>query len=207
MATQPSNDDALPPRHQLIADRFLETGDYDLAGRAGGYSRGSAADRARQILNMPGVKAYVDAKKRKDDLAGVPIEDQNRRILNRLNEVLEGNVADFIKVDENGNPTLDFSAATREQMSALSNVKVKERKIYDRNGRVIGTERSGSFQMLDKLRAAEMLGKHTGLFKPEEHKIVMDVADRLLAARARVKAAQADTDDGDIIDGEVVGDE
>lgn len=198
-----SNDATLPPKYLAVATVYLETGDYDLAGRAAGYSRASAESRARQVLAMPSVRAYVEAKQRNSD--EVTTEEQNKRILDRLNEVLDGNVADFITIDEDGQPTLDFSNATRQQMAAISNVRVKERKIYDRNGRVTGTERSSSFALLDKLRAAELLGKQGGLFKPDEQRVVLDVADRLLAARQRVLAADLDSEKNLLTGGEGTG--
>lgn len=196
MANATANDDTLPPKYMAVATTYLETGDYDLAGRSAGYSRASAATRAQQILAMPSVRSYVEAKQRsKPQLTD---EEQNRRILGRLNEVLDGNIADFITVDEDGQPQMDFSKATRAQLAALSNFRVSETKQYDRNGRVVGVKRQSSFALLDKLRAAELLGKQSGLFKPEEHRVVMDVADRLLAARARVLQASGTVLDGDL---------
>lgn len=174
---------------------YLDTGDLSLAGRAAGYSRASAESRAKQIVSLPQVKAYIESKQRSS--AVTEQTDIAEQVMVRLGEVLNGNIADFYTIDDKGQPILDLSKASREQMAAIRNIKVKERKLYDRNGSVIGVEKQSSLDLLDKLRAAELMGKQAGLFKPDEQRIVLDVADRLLAARQRVLVARGDAATGD----------
>lgn len=195
----PSNDNTLPPKYLALATVYLDTGDLALAGRAAGFSRASAEQRARQILAMPSVKAFVDSKQRSNaEAEQEEVLDTAGKVMARLEEVLDGNVADYFTIGADGQPILDLSKATRKQMAALKNIKVKERKLYDRNGSVIGIEKQSSLELLDKLRAAELMGRQAGLFKPDEQRVVLDVADRLLAARQRVLSSVAAERDGDL---------
>lgn len=100
--------------------------------------------------------------------------------------IAHSNVDDFTRLNKDGDLEVDFSRATREQLGAVSSVKVKKRKIYDNRGNVVGEEHQSEFRLWDKLRAAELLGKHSGFLAEPEQKIVVDVADRLLRARSRV---------------------
>jgi len=95
------------------------------------------------------------------------------------------NIADFITVDADGLPQVDFSRATEEQLRAISNVASKRTTRTDRDGGVT-VEVSSRFAMADKYRGLELLGRSMGMFRDAEQRIVVDVADRLLHARARL---------------------
>ncbi len=96
------------------------------------------------------------------------------------------NIGDFIRVDDDGLPQVDFSGATPEQLKAISSIATKRRTTTDKDGRVTEDQES-KFTMTDKYRGLELLGKHLGLFKEAEQRVVVDVADRLLNARMRMK--------------------
>lgn len=102
------------------------------------------------------------------------------------------NIADFITVDANGHPQVDFSTATPEQLRAITSVASKNRSIYDKDGRKVADEQTSRFTMADKYKGLELLGKHIGMFKEPETRVVLDVADRLLLARRRLASLGAD---------------
>lgn len=81
---------------------------------------------------------------------------------------------------------VDFSTATPAQLRAITKIKNKTRTVYSPKGDVVGVEQNNEFSIADKYRGLEMLGKHIGMWKTEEQKIVVDVADRLLESRKRL---------------------
>jgi phage terminase small subunit len=76
----------------------------------------------------------------------------------RLSAQAKADASDFITIDEQGYPKLDFERAKREGKLHLI------KKLYqDRNGR-------WRLELLDSTRALELIGKHHGLFV-ERHEI------------------------------------
>lgn len=95
------------------------------------------------------------------------------------------NIEDLIVIDENGLPQVDFSTATRDQLAAVTRITNKRREVYNGKGEHVATEEQSGFVLADKYRGLELLGRHVGLFKNEEQRVVVDVADRLLQSRER----------------------
>lgn len=174
------------PRHKAFADTYLRGGSATSAAREVGYSAKTAGVQAAQLLKKPEISAYVAwHRSRATEITGVNKE----RITEELGRLAFSNVADFTRLNADGDLEVDFSGATREQLSAVSGVKVKKRKIYDNRGNQVGEEHTSEFKLWDKIRAAELLGKDIGMFKEPEQKVVVDIADRLLMARQRIRQA------------------
>ena len=173
-------------RRKAFADAYLRSGSATSAAKEAGYSPRSASAQGSQLLKHADISAYIDYHKSKaTEIAGT----SKTRITEELSRLAFSNVADFTRLNSEGDLEVDFSGATREQLSAVSGVKVKKRKIYSAKGELVGEEHQSEFKLWDKIRAAELLGKDIGMFKEPEQKIVVDVADRLLAARQRIRAA------------------
>lgn len=109
------------------------------------------------------------------------------RVVKEMEALAFANIKDFIRVDEDGLPQVDFSTATEEQLRAISNVASKTTTRRDKDGGVT-VEVSSRFAMADKYRGLELLGRTMGMFKDGESRVVIDVADRLLHARRRLSA-------------------
>ena len=171
------------PKHKMLADIYLRGGSATQAAIEAGYSVRTAGVQGAGILKRPEVAAYVrHHKATSTEITGISSE----QITKELKSIALSNVADFTRLDDEGNLQVDFSRATREQLAAVSSVKTKHRTIYDNRGNAIATEQQSEFKLWDKLRAAELLGKDLGMFKEPEQRVVVDVADRLLRARSRV---------------------
>lgn len=119
-------------------------------------------------------------------------EELSNKVIQELHDMAFANIADFITVDEAGLPQVDFSTATPEQLKAITSIKTKLSTRYDKDGNQVGTEQEANFGLADKYRGLELLGKHLGLFKADEQRVVVDVADRLLAARRRLTELPSD---------------
>lgn len=90
--------------------------------------------------------------------AGVTVE----RIITELATLGFSNMADYMRVGPEGDPTLDFSALSRDQASALHEVTVETSKVPgDKEGREV---QKVKFRLYDKRAALVDLGKHLGMF-------------------------------------------
>jgi phage terminase small subunit len=174
---------ALSPQHKKFADEFLATNKVSASAVAAGYSARSAHVQGNRLLKRPDVQQYIAGAVAKADEQA---EELSAQVIRELKTMAFANVADFITIDEDGKPQIDFSKVTPEQLRAISSVKSKTSRKFNGKGEHIATDSESAFVMADKYRGLELLGRHAGLFKTEEHRLVVDVADRLLAARRRL---------------------
>lgn len=173
----------LREKYRIFADAIVDGKSGAKSAEEAGYKGYNLSVQANKLLKLPEIQAYIAAKKAK---IANKTEYDATKWRRELIAVAHSNVADFTRLNEDGDLEVDFSGATREQLAAVSAVKVKKRKIYDNRGNVVGEEHNSEFRLWDKLRAAELLGRHSGFLAEPEQKIVVDVADRLLRARSRV---------------------
>lgn len=176
----------LKPSHKVFADTYLVTGSIIKSAIKAGYSKTSAHVTGSKIIRRPDVQAYLQEKANK---VSEETEDLQSRVLKEFETLAFANIADFIRIDKEGLPQVDFSSATPEQLKAITSVASKRETTRTRGGDVILKE-SSRFNMADKQRALENLGRHLGMFKEPEQRVVVDVADRLLIARQRFLAAE-----------------
>ena len=177
----------LHPQHKLFADKYLSCGNITQSAKDAGYSERSAHTSGHRLLKRPDVQEYL--AQRGEELS-TETKDLQTRWLEETERLAFASIADFIRIDEYGKPQVDFSNATEEQLRAIAAVKSKSRKVYNNKGEHIATEDEASFVLGDKYRGLDMIAKHLGLYKAEEQRVVVDVADRLLAARQRLAAAE-----------------
>jgi phage terminase small subunit len=177
------DDSDILPRYKKFAEKYLETGKISASARFAGYAESSAHVSGNRLLKKPEVQQYL--AQRGNELTAQQ-EELSAKVIRELDTMAFANIADFITIDKDGKPHVDFSTATPEQLRAIASIKSKVSKRYDKDGKHIATEEESAFVMADKYRGLELLGKHLGLFKAEEQRVVVDVADRLVAARMRV---------------------
>lgn len=191
----PNTLDGLNEKQSSFVAHYLSGMTQRNAAIAAGYSPKSADSLASQTMANPRVKEAIEAQRAKLAKKSATIQE---KILDELQDMAFFNAEDVTVVDEDGQVQIDFSRAERRHYKVLTKVKTKTRQIYDNRGKVVGTEKSSEIGLADKYRGLEMLGRHAGLFKTEEQRVVIDVADRLLAARARVmRGPLLEHDDGD----------
>lgn len=186
----------LDPKHKILADRFLATGKKQQSAIDAGYAKNGAHVTASRILKRPDVQEYLRVTSerllKKEEKAE---EDSlQARVLKELEAMSFANIEDFISINSDGEPEVNFSKATREQLKAITSVASKRRTTRTRSGDVV-EEKESKFSMADKYRGLELIMKHTGMLKPDEHKVTIDVADRLLLARQRMQRIEDQSDD------------
>lgn len=188
---------AFDPRHKKFADHYLRTGKVSASAIHAGFSPKSAHVTGNRLLKRPDVLSYLQAQGNK---VAKQEETLQAKVINEFAAMAFANIADFISIDDSGKPRVDFSSATPEQLKAIASVTAKSRSTYGKEGELVATEDTVGFAMADKYRGLEALGKHLGLFKADEQRVVVDVADRLLAARQRIR-------DAGVVDVEIENDE
>lgn len=179
----------LAPKHKKFADEYLSCGNASEAARRAGYSKKSAGVQGNKLVKRADVKLYLAEAAEKHSAEQTPLLE---RWLSETEALAFANIGDYITVDEDGIPQVDFSNATPEQLKAVASIASKSRTYYDKDGNNLGTEKSSRFVMSDKYRGLDMIARHLGLYKETESKVVIDVADRLIEARKRYAAISAD---------------
>lgn len=173
----------LGDKYKIFADGVLAGKSQRRAAIDAGWKAETADVTGSKLVRRPDVAEYLRIMRARTAESNEYDATKWRR---ELINIAHSNVADFTRLNKDGDLEVDFSGATREQLGAVSGVKVKKRKIYDNRGNVVGEEHQSEFRLWDKLRAAELLGKHSGFLAEPEQRVVVDVADRLLRARSRV---------------------
>ena len=146
------------PKHKLFADGFIAGKNATRAYIDAGYSATNAGVHAAALRKRPEIAAYIAAKQaqmtEESDYSAA-------KWAKELRGLAHSNIEDFTRLDEEtGDRHVDFRNATREQLAAVSSIKTKKRKIYDNRGNLVGEEHQSEFRLWDKLRAAELLGRH-----------------------------------------------
>lgn len=176
---------ALTPKQRLFVDHILLGKSAAQAHIDAGYSVRCAHVEGPRTLSKPAVEAEILRRR-----APLEIKTQNiqERILEELEAMAFANIEDLTSLNDDGHRDVDMSNATRAQLASVTKIVNKTRKVYNAKGDHIATEEQRGFTLADKYRGLELLGKHAGLFKNEDQRVVVDVADRLLEARQRIQA-------------------
>jgi phage terminase small subunit len=145
-------------KHELFAQELAKGKTADEAYVLAGFkaNRGNAAtlkakqsilDRVNEILERAAVRAEITVA----------------RVLEELGKIGFSNMADYMRSSDQGDPYLDFSALTRDQAAALSEVTVEDFK--EGRGENARDVRRVKFKLADKRAALVDIGKHLGMFK------------------------------------------
>lgn len=177
----------LDPRHKKFADNYIVTGQMSKSAVKAGYSPKSAHVAANRLIKRADVQQYLREQTSK---VAEQTEDLQSRVVKELESIAFFNFGDFIRIEEDGTPVLDLSNATPEQTKAISSL-ASSRKVTRTKGGDVIEERNIQLRSNDKLRGLDLLGQTMGMYKQtQEHKVTLDVADRLLAARRRYMAIE-----------------
>ena len=120
---------------------------------------------AHRLIHEPAVEAELARRQAKlAEKAGVTVEG----IVQELAKLGFANMADYMRVGADGDPSLDFSKLTRDQAAALAEVTVEDFK--DGRGEEARDVRRVKFKLADKRAALVDLGKWLQMFiEKHEH--------------------------------------
>lgn len=146
------------PRQAAFIDQYMVDRNATQAAIRAGYAKRAAGVEGSRLLANAKIRSEID---RRIAATAEKLEVTAERVVRELAKVAFANMADYMRANADGSPVLDFSALTRDQAAALGSVTVEEFKDGRSDKREV---RRTKFQMWDKPRALELLGKHFKLF-------------------------------------------
>jgi len=175
--------DTLNPKQQRFVEEYLIDLNATQAAIRAGYSKKTAKSQGQRLLTHVDIKTAIDEAKRQRSKRTDINADW---VLQRLAQIAEANLNDFMSLTNDGEPFIDLSEATPEQMYALSEVLVTEYKEgRGKNARdIINTK----IKMSDRLKALELIGRHVDVqaFKDKlELSGQLDLAKKIMKRRGK----------------------
>lgn len=177
--------DLTPKQARFVEEYLIDLNATQAAIRAG-YSEKTAEQQGPRLLGNVGVAAAIQAAQ---DKRSERTEINADRVLLELAKLGFANMADYMRTGPDGDPYLDFSALTRDQAAALSEVTVEDFK--DGRGEDARDVRRVKFKLADKRAALADIGKHLGMFVNKHEHTGKDGAPIALSMEARRKEAEA----------------
>lgn len=144
-------------KHELFAQGVAQGKSSDEAYALAGYS--PHRSNASRLSAKDSVRARIQELQAEGAArAGVTVD----WVIAEIKLVAQANMADYLKLDDHGDPHLDFAGLTREQAAALAEVTVES----FRDGRTTAREvRRLKFKLASKLDALEKLCKYLNMYK------------------------------------------
>lgn len=171
----------LHPKHRLFVEYYLRSANATQAAISAGYSEASAFMYGSQLLRVPKIREAIEYRLYKHEI-------KSEKVLQEIGHMAFSNMADYLKIAEDGLPQIDFTDTTRAQWAALQEYK-EDATGGDGDGERKRVVRR-TIKLQSKPHALEMLAKHLHLL---DTRIEIDVSDglagRLGGARHRTLEA------------------
>lgn len=166
------------------ADGFLSGKTKTQAMKDAGYAEGTAVTNQNSVFANQEVVAYIERKQR---LAATKSNITLDWVVSKLKEIADASIGDLVVVDPDGSVSLDYTKLSPGLRHALSGISVDE--ITEGRGPNQRKVKRIKVAQLDKLRALEMIVRHTGLSKEKTTvNVEGDLVERLQNARRRGSA-------------------
>ena len=143
------------PRWEIFASNLAKGQTQGKAYVGAGFKKSSKA--AHVLATKPEI---IERVREFQELAVVDTTLDVKRIVTELEKLGFSNMLDFVRIDDDGQPQLDFSRLTREQAAAIAEITTDETT----NPRTGEVTRRTRFKLLDKKAALDTLGKYLGMF-------------------------------------------
>lgn len=177
-------------QQRFVAEYLVDKNATQAAIRAG-YSKRTAYSQGQRLLKKVEIAALV-AEKAEKQLDKIEITAE--RILRELALLGFANMKDYMRVGSDGDPYLDFSALSRDQAAALTEVTVEDFK--DGRGDDARDVRRVKFKLADKRAALVDLGRHLALFTDKvQHGADPALTEAITKAMTPKKAAETFRDE------------
>ena len=183
----------LNPRQERFCLEYLKDLNATQAYIRAGYAAKDADVAGPRLLGHVGVKARVAALKDEQFKA---LHMSANEVLSIIATVARFNIGNITFVTDDGDPYIDLTKATPQDMAALGALEIEDfvdRRERDDEGNVIARDvRRVKVKALDKIKAAELLMKHHGLLTEKvEITVKDDLAMALAEGRRRARERQA----------------
>jgi phage terminase small subunit len=147
----------LDPREERFVTLYVDNPNGTQAAIAAGYAPKSAHVTASRLLRRAKIK---DTIARRNAELLLELDFTPNRIVREIAKVAGVNMADFVSIDNEGNPHIDLGGVKRRQLAAVGAV---EGPIVE-EGRLV---KAPKIRMHDKLKALDMLAKMARLYPAE----------------------------------------
>lgn len=182
---------ALSLKHQRFVAEYLVDKNATQAAIRAGYSKRTARQQGARLLTNAVIAAAVAEKAEKQV---EKLEITAERVLRELALLGFANMEDYMRVGTDGDPYLDFSALSRDQAAALTEITVEDFK--DGRGDDARDVRRVKFKLADKRAALVDLGRHLALFTDRvQHGADPALTEAITKAMTPKKAAETFRDE------------
>jgi len=151
---------ALRGKQQRFVDEYLVDRNATQAAIRAGYSAKTAYSIGEENLRKPEVKKAIE-------IGEAEIAERTKitqdKVMKELEKIGFSNMLDYITITDGGDPVTDFSALTRDQAAAISEIVVEE--YTEGRGDEARKVKRTKFKLSDKRSALVDMGKHLGMFK------------------------------------------
>lgn len=154
-------------RQQDFPDHFCRVWNASEAARLCGYSPKSAGSQGAALLRNPRIAAIINAKMA---LMRERYAADNERLIQEMRFVAMSNMADYIRIDQNGDVVFDFSQCTREQLAAVEAIQIEEH--WEGTGKNARLVKRYKLKLYNKPQAAFDLLRQQGMFDDDPHRRV-----------------------------------
>ena len=163
---------ALTPKQKRFVAEYLIDLNATSAAKRAGYSEKTACEQAARLLANVKVQAAVQSAMQEREKRTEITQDMV------LRETAKLAFFDIRKMFDNNGKPLDISKLDDDTAAALVGLDVQD--IADPDGDYVGYVKK--YKMADKIKALELLGKHTGAFeKHDTQTAALETAMRALA--------------------------
>lgn len=119
----PPTDPLMTPKQGRFVEEYLIDMNAAAAARRAGYSVATAKEMGYELLTKPHIQAAIAAKREElRERTQVTLED----ITDELRKMGFANLADFHRLTSDGEPYIDLSTCTRDQMASLQELGVED---------------------------------------------------------------------------------
>lgn len=187
---KPSEEQGLNIRQQKFVDAYFTSGNATQSAKDAGYSHRTAYQQGAALLKQPAVKEALAARRQEywkskhmgpDELLWL-VAGQARNPL-----------ANILHVTPDGDPYLDLSKATPEDLAHVSEVTIEDfvdGREVDEEGNVIKRDvRRVKLKLTDPDKARDKLMRHHGLMK-DKVELTIDESFSAIMDRQMAKAAR-----------------
>jgi phage terminase small subunit len=156
-------------RHEAFAQALVGGMSLGQANIAAGYKNGNrkAAWITRQSPKIAAritelTEEKLAAEKLARERAQAKFDLSAERVIGELARIGFANMQDYLSMDANGDPHLDYARISRDQAAAISEITIDEYK--EGKGADAKPVKRVRIKLSDKRAALEALGRHLGLF-------------------------------------------
>jgi len=141
------------------------------------YSKKTAQQQASRLLLNVKVQEFI---KQLQDNANNKLEIKQEYVLSEILKISHCNIQDYIKA---GFEIEDIVNLKRDQAAAIESIQVTT--TIRGSGENMSTEKVVKFKLYDKIKALDMLSKHTGIFEKDNEQARASVIFNVIATNPK----------------------